>query len=197
MWELDSKESWAPKNWRFWAVVLEKTLESPFDCKKIQLILSVHWKDWCWTRNSYTLATWYEELTYLKRPWCCGRLKAGREGEDRRWDGWMASPTRWTWVWVRSGSRWWTGKPGVLQSMGSQRVIYDWATELNGHVDFLGVCECSSLSLIYSYLLCPVSASSLSHTRRKRDNGFLGFKEEEEFMVIFSARGTELYLWYV
>ena len=78
-----------------------------------------------------TLATWCEELTHWKRPWCWGRLKAGGEGGDRRWGRWMASPTRWTWVWVSSRSSWWTGKPGVLQPMGSQRVGHDWATELN------------------------------------------------------------------
>ena len=66
-----------------------------------------------------------------KRPWCWERLGAGGEGDNRGWDGWMASPTRWTWVWVKSGSWWWTGRPGVLQSMGSQRVGHDWATELN------------------------------------------------------------------
>ena len=68
---------------------------------------------------------------YWKRPWCWEKLKAGGEGDDRGWDGWMASPTRWTWVWVSLGSWWWTGKPGVLQSMGSQRVGHNWATELN------------------------------------------------------------------
>ena len=77
-----------------------------------------------------TLATWCEELTNWKRPWCWERLKAGGEGDDRGWDGWMASPTRWTWVWVSPGSWWWTGKPGVLRSMGSQSVDHDWATEL-------------------------------------------------------------------
>ena len=82
--------------------------------------------------NSNTLATWCEELTYLKRPWCWERLKAGREGDDRGWDGWIASLTRWTWVWVSSGSWWRTGKPGVLQqSMRSQRVGHDWVIELN------------------------------------------------------------------
>ena len=87
----------------------------------------IHWKDWCW--NSNTLASWCEELTHWKRPWCWERLKAGGEGDDR-WDGWMASPTRWTWVWASSGSWWWTGKPDMLQSMGSQRVGHDWETEL-------------------------------------------------------------------
>ena len=94
-------------------------------------VLGVHWKDWCWSWNSSTLATSREELTHWKRPWCWEGLGAGGEGDDRGWDGWMASPTRWTWVWVNSGSWWWTGRPGMLWFMGSQRVGHDWATELN------------------------------------------------------------------
>ena len=86
-------------------------------------------KDWSW--NSNTLATSCEELTHWKRLWRWEGLGAGGEGDDRGWDGWMASLTRWTWVWVNSGSWWWTGRPGVLQFMGSQRVRHDWATELN------------------------------------------------------------------
>ena len=92
---------------------------------------NIHWKDWCWSWNSNTLATWCEELTHLKRSWCCKRLKAGGEGDDRGRDDWMASPTQWTWVWVNSRSWWRTGRPGVLQSMGLQRVGHKWATELN------------------------------------------------------------------
>ena len=88
-------------------------------------------KDWCWSWNSNTLAPCYEELTHLKRPWCWERLKAGGEGDDRGWDAWMASPTQWTWVWINSGSWWWTGRPGLLQFMGLERVGHDWATELN------------------------------------------------------------------
>ena len=84
----------------------------------------------CWGWNSSTLATWCEELTHLKRPWCWERLKARAEGDDRGLDCWMASLTQWTWVWVNSRSWWWTGRPGVLQSMESQRVGYNWATEL-------------------------------------------------------------------
>ena len=93
-------------------------------------VLNIHWKDWCWSWNSNTLAIWYKELTHLKRPWCWERLKTGGEGDNRVWDGWMASLTLWTWAWPSSGRWWWTGKPGVLQSMGSQRVGHSWATKL-------------------------------------------------------------------
>jgi len=89
------------------------------------------WVSRCWSWNSNTLATWWEELTRLKRPWWWERLNVKGEGDDRGWDHWMASPTQWTWVWVNSGSWWWTGRPGVLQSMGSQRVGHNWETELN------------------------------------------------------------------
>ena len=94
-------------------------------------VLGVLWKDWCWSWNSNTLATSCEELTHWKRLWCWEGLGTGGEGEDRGWDGWMASPIWCTWVWVNSGRCWWTGRPGVLQFMGSQRVGHDWATELN------------------------------------------------------------------
>ena len=89
------------------------------------------WKDWCWSWNSNTLATSCKELSHWKRPWCWEWLGAGGEGDDRGWDGWMASPTQWTWVWVSSGSWWWTGRPGMLRFMGSQTVGHDWAIELN------------------------------------------------------------------
>ena len=94
-------------------------------------VLNIHWKDWCWSWHSSTLATWCEELSHWKRPWCWERLGAGGEGDDRGWNGWMASPTQWTWIWVDSGSWCWTGRPGVLQFMGSQRVRHNWATELS------------------------------------------------------------------
>ena len=79
-------------------------------------------EDWCWGWNSNTLATWCTELIHLKRPWCWESLKARGEGDDRGWDGWMALPTQWTWVWASSGSWWWTGRPGVLQSMGRKEL---------------------------------------------------------------------------
>ena len=93
--------------------------------------MSVHCKDWCWSWNSNNLATWCKELIHWKRPWCWARLKTGREEDNRGRDSWMASPTWWTWVWASCGIGWWTGKPGVLQSLGSQRVRHNWATELN------------------------------------------------------------------
>ena len=80
--------------------------------------------------NSSTLATSCEELTHWKRLWRWEGLGAGGEGDDRGWDGWMASLTRWTWVWVNSGSWWWTERPGMLRFMGLQRVRHDWATDL-------------------------------------------------------------------
>jgi len=254
VWELDYKESWVPKNWCFWTVVLEKMLEHPLDCKDIQPVnpkrnqpciyigrtdaeaetpifwpshaknwligkdpdagkdwrreekkmtkdemagwhhrrdghefekapgigdgqgslvccspcgcrvghdwatelnsplvssptkyrglgdppspfwrrsaLGFLWREWCWSWNSSALATSCEELTHWKRLWCWEGLGAGGEGDDRGWDGWMASPTWWTWVSVNSGSWWWTGRPGVLWFMGLQRVRHDWATDL-------------------------------------------------------------------
>ena len=97
--ELEYKESWLPKNWCFQTVMLEETLESPLDCKEIQPVnpkgnvLNIHWKDGCWSWSSNTLATWLEEPTRWKRSWYWERLKVEGEGDDRGWDGWMASPT--------------------------------------------------------------------------------------------------------
>ena len=101
---------------------------SPFWRKSV---LNTLWKDWCWSWNSNTLATRSKKSTHWKRPWCWGRLRARGEGGNRGWDGWMTSLTQWTWVWVGSRSWRWTGKPGILQSMGSQRVGHDWTTEVN------------------------------------------------------------------
>ena len=138
MWELDCEESWVPKNCCFWTVVLEKTLESPLDCKEIQPVHSKGDQSWVFIGRTDAEA----ETPILWPPhgkgWLIGKdCDAGREGgaggegDNRGWDSWMASQTWWTWVWVNSGSWWWTGGPGVLQFMGSQRVGHDWATELN------------------------------------------------------------------
>ena len=123
--ELDYKESWAPKNWCFWTVVLEKTLESPLDGKEIQPVHPKGDQSWVFIGRTDVEAEtlilwpmWCEELTHWKRPWCWARLKAVGEGDDRGWDGWMTSSTQWTWVWVDSGSWWWTGRPGCAAVHG-------------------------------------------------------------------------------
>ena len=96
-------------------------------------VLNVHWKVSCWSWKSNSLATWCEELIHWKRPWCWERLKAGGEGDGRRWDGWMASLTEWTLIWANFRREWRTEEPGMLQSMGPQRVWHKWATELKAH----------------------------------------------------------------
>ena len=135
MSELYYKESWALKNWCFWTVVLEKTLESALDCKEIQLVHPKGNQSWIFIGKTddeveSPSATWCEELTHLKRP-MLGKIEDRRKrGQQRmRWlDGVTHSVDM---SWVNSESWWWTGRPGGLTSMGSQRVARDWATELN------------------------------------------------------------------
>ena len=130
MWELEHKESWALKNWCFWTVVLKKTLESPLDCKEISSGCSL---------EGLMLKLKFQYFGHLmqrtdsleKNPDAGKDWRREFSGDDRGWDGWMASPTQWTWVWVNSRSWWWTGRHGVLQSMRLQRVRHNWATELN------------------------------------------------------------------
>ena len=100
MWELGYKASWAPKNWCFWTVVLEKTPESPLDCKEIQPVQPKEDQSWVFIGRTDAEA----ETPILWPLWCWERLRAEGEGDDRGWDGWMASPTQWVWVWVDSGS---------------------------------------------------------------------------------------------
>ena len=131
-------ESWTLKNWCFWAVELEKTLESPLDCKEIQLVHLKGNQSWIFigrtNAKAETPILWPPDV----KSWLIGKdpdagknWGQGEKGDDRGWDGWMASLTLWTWVWVNSGHWWWTGRPGVLQFTESQRVGHDWATELN------------------------------------------------------------------
>ena len=136
MWELDYKESWVPKNRCFWTVVLEKTLESLLDCKEIQPVHLKGNQSWIligrtdaeaeapvlWPPDAKSWLSW--------KDWCWERLKARGERNNRGWAGCMASLTQWTYVSVSSGIWWLTGRPGLLQSMGSQRVGHDWATDM-------------------------------------------------------------------
>ena len=136
MWELDYKESWVTKNWCFWSVVLENTLESPLDYKEIQAVHPKGNQSWIFIGRTdveaETLILWPPDANswLIWKDWCWERLRAGGEGDDRGWDGWMASLTQWTWVWVDSGSWWWTGRPGVLRRVTkSQTWLSEW-TEL-------------------------------------------------------------------
>ena len=137
MWELDCEESWVLKNWCFWTVVLEKTLESPLDCKEIQPVHPKVDQSWVFIgrtdAEAETPILWPPDVKswLIGKDPDAGKVKAGGEGDDRGWDGWMASLTRWTWVWVNSGRQWWTGWPGVLWFMGLQRVGHYWVTKLN------------------------------------------------------------------
>ena len=134
MWE-DHKEIWALKNWCFWTVVSEKTLESPLDYKEIQLVNPKGNQSWISLEGLMLKLKlqYFGHLTRrtesLRKHWCLERLKAGGRGTEDELVGWH-DLTRWTWVWASSGSWWWTGRPDVLQSMGSQRVGHDGVTEL-------------------------------------------------------------------
>ena len=114
-WRIDAFELWCWR--RLLKVPLTARRSSQSILKEISPGCSL--EDWCWNWNSNTLATWGEEMTHWKRPWCWKRLRAGGKGDDRGWSGWMASLTQWTWVWVDSRSWWWTGRPGVLWFVGS------------------------------------------------------------------------------
>ena len=127
-------------------------------CKRTS-VLNIHWKDWFWGWNSSTLATSCKELTHWKRLWCWKRLKAGGEGDDRGWDGWMASLTQWTWVWVNSGSWKWTGRPGVLPSMRSQRVRQTERLHFTSTQVEKGSWTCDQISMDLSIVICKMGNS--------------------------------------
>ena len=136
IWELDCKETWTLMNWCFRTVVLEKTLDSPLDCKEIQSILKEISPKYSLEGLMLKLKLQYFghllwRVDSLETTLMLGGIGGRRRRGDREWDGCMASLTQWTWVWVNSGSWWWTGRPGMLQFMGSQRVGHDWVTELN------------------------------------------------------------------
>ena len=127
-----------PKNWCFWTVVLDKTLERPLDCKEIQPVHSKGDQSWVFIGRTDVEAETPVLWPPNAKSWLIGKdpdagkdLRAEGEGDDRGWDGWMASLTQCTWVWVNSDSWWWTRRPGMLRFMGSQRVRHDWVTGLN------------------------------------------------------------------
>ena len=135
MWELDHKEGRTLKNWCFWTVVLEKTLESPLDSKVIKSVNPKGNQLWLFIGRTDAEAEapitghLMQRTDSLEKTLMLGRLKAEGEEGDGRWDGWMASPIQWTWTWANSGRWWRTGRPGMLQFVGSQRVGHDWVTE--------------------------------------------------------------------
>ena len=134
MWKLDYKEGWTLKSWCFWTVVLQKTLENPLDSKEIQPVHPKGNQSWIGRTDAEAETP---ILCHLMRrtdsfeKMMLGKIEGRRRRGLQRMDGWMASPIQWTRVWVNSGSWWWTGRPGVLQFMGLQRVGHDRATELN------------------------------------------------------------------
>ena len=151
MWELDYKESWVPKNWCFWWC-WTRLLRDPWTARKSNqsilkeispeyslegLILKLklqYFGHLMWRTNS------------LEKTWCWERWKVGGGGDNKGWDGWMASPTWWTWVWVGSMNWRWTGRPGMLQSMGPQRAGHDWVTELNWwYIHTVGNCAATKI----------------------------------------------------
>ena len=138
VWELDHKEGWALKNWCFWTVILEKSLESPLDCKEIKPVNPEGNQSWLFIARTDAEAPiiWLPDV----KSWLIRKdPDAGKDcgWEDRGWDGWMTSPTQWAWIWVNSRSWWWIGRPGVLQSRGSQSQTWlsEW-TELNNNSKF-------------------------------------------------------------
>ena len=171
MWELDYKENWVPKNWCFWTVVLEKMLEGPLDCKEIQSVHPKGNQSWMFTGRTDVEA----ETPILWPPDAKSWLiwKDTDAGKDWRreekgmtgWDGWMVSPTQWTWLWVNSRSWWWKGRPGVLQSKGLQRVRHNWATELNWGMLYCSLQEVDlGISLNHHFPRYPIMTSSFFST---------------------------------
>ena len=155
------EDSWVPWTARRSTQSILKEISPEYSLEGLMLKLKLQY-----------LATWCEELTHLKRPWSWERLKVGAEGDSREWDGWMASLTRWTWVWASSGSWWWTGKPGVLQCMGSQSWIWlsNW-TELK---------MCSPKRFFQLFNCLPL------------------YRHEQAKQCSFICRGYNLwYLWYL
>ena len=133
---MNHKEGWMPKNWCFWTVVLEKTLENPLECGEIKPVNPKGNQFWISLGGLMLKLQYFGHLMQradaLEKILMLGKMEGGGGGDSRGWDGWMASLTQWTWLWVHSGSWWWTGRPGMLQFMGSQSQtqLSDWTTTL-------------------------------------------------------------------
>ena len=134
-WPIKKAECWRIDAFELWC--WKRLLRVPWTARRSnqsilkESVLNIHGNYWCWSWNSNTVATCCQKRTHWEKTWCWERLKVGGEGDDRGWDAWMESPSSWRWVWASFSSWWWTGKPGVLQSMGLQRVRHNWVTELN------------------------------------------------------------------
>ena len=132
-WTIKNVECWRIDGFELWC--WRRLLRIPWTARRSnqsilkEIIPSIYWKDWCWSWSSNNLATWCEELTHWKSPWCWERLKAVGERGDRGWGVWMASLTQGTWVWANSRRERRTGKTGVLLFMGLQRIRHNWMTE--------------------------------------------------------------------
>ena len=175
-WTTQKAEHWRIDAFELWC--WKRLLRVPWTAKRIQPVHSKGNQSWIFigrtdaeAETPILLATWCEELTHLKRPWCWERLKAGGEGDNRGWDGWMASPIQWTWVWVSSANWWWTERPGTLESMGLQRVPQDWMTELTDLVRSLFYWLPEEMTVTFSNLhlnsqsIAPVLA--IQHLRQE------------------------------
>ena len=171
MWELDHKENWVPKNWCFWTWCWRRLLRVPWTARRSNQSIWKEISPRCSLKGlMLKLKLQYfghlmQRVDSLERFWCWEGLGAGGEGDDRGWDGWMASPTWWTWVWVNSGSWWWTGRPGMLQFMELQRVGHDWATELNWT-------ELMGLTVWHSYSTLPLEGDSSHRYKQMCDAVF-------------------------
>ena len=204
MWVLDHKESWALKNWCFWTLVLEKTLESPRDCKEIQPVHPKGNQSWVFIGRTDAEAEapilWPPDVEnwLIRKDSDAGKGWRQEEKGTTGWGGWMASVTRWTWVWASPGSWWWTGKPGALQSMGSQRVRHNWATELNLSLNWLELLSSQLHERSICWALCrgqgPVDAIHgplwpSSHLARLV---MMSYFIDDFFEVVFSGHKIKL-----
>ena len=152
-WRIDAFELWCwwrllrvPRTARRYNQPILKEISPEYSLEGLMLKLKLQW---------FGHLMW--RLTHLRRPWCWERLKAGGEGDDRGWDFWMASPTQWTWVWVNSGSWWWTGRPGMLWFVGSQRVRHDFRTHFSLVYEITGLTALSPFGLSIFSTRSPVS----------------------------------------